>query len=219
MPLYTVPLYKKLISYIWPVPVWKGGSDENPLLELSLYRGEYQLSTADALYSDGTRYTPMRIAFSALKNILNKVDNVLVLGAGLGSALQILDKKGFNPSYTIVDNDMVVLRWTVALLPGRIKERVKNVCEDANRFIEHEQQRYDMLIVDIFRGRVVPDFVTNTEFLEKCRNHINPGGHFVFNYIVNEPGEWQKTEALVKSIFTSVRVINHDVNRIVIAKV
>lgn len=215
----VIPLYKKVLSYLWPVRIWRGGSEANPFLELSLYRNEYQLSTADALYSDGTRYTPMRLAFGALKSALSSVKNVLVLGAGLGSALQILHKKGFNPSYTIVDNDMVVLKWTVDLLPGRIKSKVKDVCKDANQFIKSEQEIYDMLIVDIFRGRVVPAFVTDIDFLERCRSHINPGGHFVLNYIVNEPEEWDKTETLVKNIFPSVRVINYDINRIIIARV
>lgn len=207
------------MSYLYPVRIWRGAGNENPFLEVYLYRGEFQLATEDALYSDGSRYRPMLIAFNALKKGLSKVKSVLVLGAGLGSALQILNKKGFNPTVTLVDNDMVVLKWTSNTLPKESMDKVQTVCNDANMFISNDDKTYDLLVVDIFKGRVVPDFVTEKEFLDKCKKHLNPGGALVLNYIVNSKEEWHKTEMEIRNVFPSANVLNHDINRIIIAKV
>ncbi|WP_276131996.1 hypothetical protein [Polluticoccus soli] len=189
------------------------------MLELFLYRGQYQLGTYDALYSDGARYVPLVTAFKELKPKLPAVHEVLVLGTGLASAVQILDKKGFHPAFTLVENDVTVLNWAMELLPDKLKENIKPVCEDAELYMQQQSNSYDLLVVDVFINRVVPPFVTAIPFLNKCRRSINPGGHFVLNYIVNSNEEWKLASANINEVFPSSHVIDRGINKIVIAPV
>ena len=205
------------LSFFYPVRVRKGKSAENPVLELFLYRNRWQLATADALYSDGDKYRPLVIAFKELKDVLPAVKTVLVLGAGLGSAVTILHKKGYHPAFTLVDNDKLVLQWALEMLGELTEYNITPVCDNAQTFIQKNEQQYDLLIIDVFSGRVVPDFVTKTAFLENCKRSIKLGGNVIFNYIVNHPKQWDDALNNFNTVFPSAKVINNDNNRIIIA--
>src|SRR4051812_39338961 len=112
----NIPFYKKFFSYLYPVTLWKGPGDTNPHLELLLYCNRLQLTTPEALYSDGDRYTPALTAINNLKDLLPSVKSVLALGGGLGSIVRIVCSKGYKPQFTLVEKDKVVLRLALELL-------------------------------------------------------------------------------------------------------
>ena len=183
-----------------------------------MYRGRWQLATKDAVYSDGDQYTPILTAYKALQDQLSTIENVLVLGCGLGSAVQIMAKKGYAPVFTLVDSDELVLQWAKELLPPYPGE-VNLVAADARVYLHTDAEKYDLLIVDIFKGRVIPDFVTTEDFMKNCRLHINTGGSFVLNYIVNEEKEWAAFQQIFKSVFPQYKMLKNGVNRILVATV
>lgn len=205
---------------MYPVRIARSTSKQNEVLELYLYRNEYQLATKDALYSDGKKYKPLRMAFNALGKRLGQVKNVLMLGGGLASGAQILAQKGYFPRITLVEHDSVIIEWAMALLPDSRKVKVVPQCEPAELFVEKDEDaKYDMLVCDIFNSRVVPEFVTSHAFLQKCRRKINNGGHFVLNYIVNKDDQWQKASKAIDSVFPDNTILSDGINKVVIARV
>ncbi len=219
MPAPYVPFYKKALSYLYPVRIKHARGTINEVLEIYLYCGQWQLATSDALYSDGNRYRPLVAAFKYLKNKLPQVSNVLVLGAGLGSAITILNGKGYHPQVTLVDIDKQVLKWALEFANEDALPYVTPICDDASRFIVDCRARYDMVIVDVFKGRHVPPFVTGTPFLENIRRCVNKGGCVILNYIINNEEDWGKAQQIFDNVFPGHHVINLDINRILIATV
>lgn len=214
-----IPIYKKILSYLYPVRIAKAATPHNSVLELCLSNGQFQLATHDALYSDGDRYRPLTIAFNHMGAVLYNVKDVLILGTGLGSAAQILNAKGLKPSYTLVEYDETILQWAMQTLHADIVAKSKAVCADALMFMNEYRQEHDMLVVDIFNSRIVPAFVTTEDFLKKCRRCIKPGGHFVLNYIVLNNTDWATVEQNVKSVFPGLTILENGINRIMIATV
>lgn len=208
-----------MLSYIYPVRIDKAPGTPPTVLEVYLYRGQWQLATLDALYSDGNRYRPVLIAYKELKQFLPAVKNVLLLGTGLGSAVKIMDKQGFQPRFTLVEIDKLVLKWAMEYLDTEGLKNINPVCDDAKVFINTGEEKYDLVIVDIFKGRVVPAFVTTLNFLQKCRSRLNSGGHFVMNYIINTPADWAPVQANLSEVFPGHKVIRNDINMIIIAGV
>ncbi len=187
------------------------------MLELFLYHDNFQLATEDAVYSDGVRYRPLILAFAVPdKKEIKDLRDVLVLGTGLGSAVQILQAKGASPRYTLVDNDEVILNLAKPLLTGH---NIAYVCADAGQFMQKDNGRYDMLVVDIFRNRLVPPEFTTVSFFGLCYEKLRPGGYFVFNYIAERQPEWDDALNNLRLVFGNVRVINEGINRITVAKV
>lgn len=213
-----VPLYKKILSYLAPVWIERGHSRENPDLELLLYKGRWQLATNDAIYSDADKYTPILAAYKALEDKLPAVKKALVLGSGLGSAVQIMGGKGYSPDFTLVENDEQVLAWAKELMPA-YGGNVKMIKADAMFYMDIDKEKYDLLIVDVFKGREVPDFVTTRPFMENCRAHINEGGSFVLNYIIEEDQRWLKLKLILNEVFPGHEAIKEGINRIIVATV
>ncbi len=214
----TLTLYKRILSYFAPVLLRRGASDKNPLLELYYYRGRLQLATADALYSDGEHYRPLRIGFKHIKQYLPGVKNVLVLGTGLGSAVQVMARMGYQPDFTMLDHDKIVLQWAQEALPG-YGGQITPVCADAQKYMAANDKVYDLVVIDIFNSRVVPAFVTSREFLTQCRNSTRPGGRLVMNYIIQRNEDWQQVDKVIRSVFPVCYCIDDGINRIVVATV
>lgn len=217
--MQNIPVHKKILSYLFPVLIRRAASDINPLIEIYYYRGQWQLATADALYSDGDRYRPLVAAYNEMKQVLPEVKDVLVLGAGLGSAVSIMRRMGFHPSFTLVDYDKTVLQWALEFSESAKGQNIIPVCADASEFVNSSKETCDMLIVDIFLGRVVPDFVSRVDFLGACKKRLKPGGYIVLNYIINEEEGWNHMKNNFEKIFHKPRVIKLDVNRIFIAQI
>ena len=221
-PLHPVPqlsIAQQLLSLLVPVRIRTGTSVFHPVLELYRYRGRWQLATEDALYSDGAIYSPLRKAFGALGDQLAKVETVLVLGAGLGRAVYVLERVSLRPRITLVDLDEQVLQWAIETLEeADHADHVEVVCEDASQYVLLDTATYDLLIIDLFRGRVVPDFATSVEFLKQCRHRLSSSGILVFNYIVNDKDAWKHVKTVLDTVFSSHRIIRHGINRIVLVE-
>lgn len=217
--MLQIPLYKKILSYLYPVQIARASTAQNIVLELCLNNGQFQLATHDALYSDGDRYRPLTIAFNHLGVKLFNVKDVLVLGTGLGSVAQILYRKRHKPAYTFVEYDATILHWAMETLPADVVGVSKAIHADAAEYVDECRVEFDMVVIDIFNSRVVPAFVTTEDFLKKCRRCIKPGGHFVLNYIVLNNTDWNSVLSIVKSVFPDITVLENGINRILVATV
>jgi spermidine synthase len=186
------------------------------LLEVYLYRNRLQLTTPDACYSDGDKYTPVVGAAKYLKAALPDIKNVLALGTGLGSIVRILSSDGIRRDFTLVEIDKVILGWALEFLADCPAD-VKPVCSDAAAFMDKNRTKYDMIFVDVFISKTVPDFVTSPGFLEQCRGSLNPGGYVALNYIVNDEKDWVRVQTTFTAIFPKHHVITMGINRVLIA--
>jgi predicted membrane-bound spermidine synthase len=217
--LQRIPFYKQLLSYIYPVRVASRSGTVNPVLDLFLYRGDWQLATEDALYSDGIGYRPLKIAFRSLKPRLSGVKRALMLGTGLGSGVRILHKMGFRPHCTLVEIDKVVLQLALELMPAHITPYINPLCADAMQFVTHCDEVYDLVTIDIFISRHVPAFAVGEGFQKKIRRMVAPGGSFVMNYMVHDPAEWDRLKACIEGLYRSVDITELGINRIITATV
>lgn len=217
--LNKVPFHKKILSYLYPVRIAGRSGTLTPVLDLFLYRGDWQLATEDALYSDGADYRPLKIAFRRLKKQGSAIQRMLMLGTGLGSGVRILHKMGYRPEYTLVEADKVVLQLALELMPVSIVPYIHPHCADAVQYVAEAGDSYDLIVVDIFIGRRVPAFAVSEDFQKKIRRMITPGGSFVMNYMVHEPDEWFRLKNCLEALYPSVAVTELGINRIITARV
>lgn len=219
-PFFKVSPLKRLISYLIPVTVANSSGSQNRHLEFILYRNQWQLATEEALYSDGTRYEPFRIAFkNAPKEKLASLKDCLILGTGLGSIVQILTSKyKSSPNFTLVEYDETILKWALESLSAMGIKKLKPFCDYAEDFVTKDKGKYDLICVDIFTGREVPIQFTEKDFLVATKRLLKPGGLWIMNYIVNDSKETFHFLSNVKSLFPEVDVIERNQNMLLIAR-
>src|SRR4051812_4478184 len=97
-----------LISYFIDLNVEKKNSKLSGPVAVALSRGEYKLSTENAIYSYGKNYTSFAGAFHTLDVLHREIENVLILGFGLGSVVDLLEKNTSIQKITAVDADDVI---------------------------------------------------------------------------------------------------------------
>jgi hypothetical protein len=211
-----IPLYLKGLSYLQPVSLKRSPNDSGVSLELRLYRNRFQLLTADALYSDGDRYYPAVAIVRHLEKVLPSAKSVLVLGAGLGSIVQVMHVRGYDPCFTLVENDKAVLGWALKILGEANPSKLEAVCCDAESFMAQNDRKYDLVFVDLFKGRSVADFVTTPRFLGQCREGLSPCGIVAFNYIEVDPHRWEEVRKTFADIFPGCQTIRREDSRILI---
>jgi spermidine synthase len=188
-------------------------------LELILSRNQFVLLTDGALYSDGKRYRPAVTICDQLASDLPSIRSVLVLGVGLGSIVRVMQSRGVHPEFTLVEQDRTVLRWAMETLTWRNAkqtERLEPICQDAEAFMAENRRTFDLIFVDVFKGRKVPSFVTSRAFLLRCRDSLASGGRLALNYLVDDEHKWEKVWQLLEDVFSSGQVLGFRDNRIFI---
>jgi spermidine synthase len=211
-------VWLRILSYLYPVPIRKSGSDINPRLELYFYRGTYQLGTPEAMYSSGKTYEPIIKALSRIKSVwLKDVKEVLLLGTGLASAVHILDAKKLYPKVKMVDVDSLVLDWAMEFLPNPTRGNVIPVQADALQFIREDKDYYELIIVDVFIGRKVPAPITEFPFLKQCKERLLPDGKLILNFIVEKKGDDFRLKGTLERLFEKVDEVGFGENRVFVA--
>jgi len=104
----------------------------------------------------------------------------LILGLGGGTVAYLLRRQSSNLSITGVDDDAQVL--ALARNAFRIDDaRVNVVQADAREYARRCGHRYDLVIVDLFRGEALAPFVAQRGFIRRVRSLVTPGGTLVWN--------------------------------------
>ena len=202
-----------------PVSLSKSNEGKDSYAELILYQNRIQLSTYDALYSDGVKYIPACVVIDNIGREVSGIKSVLILGAGLASMVQVLHKAKVKPNITLVDINPVILDWVSDYLNIANIQSVDTVCTDARQYMLTNHNKFDLIFVDIFIGKVVPDFVLNKEFLKSCKNSLNPGGFFSMNYIERSVKETWELKSTIQELFPDGKITVIGLNLIFVNKV
>ncbi len=200
-----IPFWKYYLSYLFEFHIESAPSEINPHLYVSLRRGRYQLSTANAVYSYADLYTNFKQAFEEIKLDQHQIKEVLVLGFGLGSIPYLLEKtfkKKYH--YTAVEIDENVLYLANKYALGEIDSPISLLPTDAAIFVSYCQERFDLICMDVFLDDEIPTYFETEDYLEQLKNLLNPNGILLFNKLALTEEDITKCEAFLpvfKKIF------------------
>ena len=193
------------MSYFFELHIESAPSDINPHLYVSLNRGRYQLCTANAIYSFEDLYDNFFDAFKLIELEKYSIENVLILGLGLGSIPTMLEKnfeKQYNYTAIEIDESVIYLASKYAL--PQLTSNIQTICTDAFAYVMQTEEQFDMICMDVFLDDVVPDFFEEDIFLEKLKTLVKPTGILLFNRLANHPKDIQDTKIFYKNKFLPI---------------
>ena len=182
-----IPRYRYWLSYLTEQVLETASSDHNAYLHVSLVSGRLQLVAEDAIYSFGDYYLNFRRIFESFDfEQLPLRANVLVLGLGLGSIPELLEKYiGVEYNYVAVEIDPVIIELAADYSLPALDSPVEVRQADAYAFLQLDARRYDLICVDVFQDADIPDHINGADFIALLRKSLAPGGALIQNRLAD----------------------------------
>jgi spermidine synthase len=176
-------MFKKFLSYFVPVNIVKRQSDISHNLEVTYNNGQLVLDSKNTNYSYGSL---QRILRKGLKYIgferIRGFKTILVLGVAGGSVIKTLvDEIGYKGRITGVEIDPKVIDIANTYFGLNQIENFEIVICDAFEFVLKSKKSYDLIIIDIFKDTVMPDFLFEDYFINHVNRMLNINGFILFN--------------------------------------
>lgn len=204
-------------SYFSEVPLESVDSKLSQRLHVSMTRGRLQLTTDHVIYSWEDLYRNFSYASSRVDWKKFRPKNILVLGLGLGSVIQILEQKVRHPlSITAVELDEVVLYLVKKYSASKFRSPVQYLCADAYAFILQNSQKFDLILFDIFIGDYIPSQFESLAFTKKLATSLAAGGLILYNRIAMDPSQimhnMEYYEQAFSRVFPDARILQIKTN-------
>ena len=145
-----------------------------------------------------------------------KIERILVIGLGGGRTSWYLHKHMPDVEITAVELDPDVIDLATKHFGISESENYKIVEKDGRSFLMRDKSKYDIIIIDAYRGPFVPFHLLTKEFFRLVKEHLNEGGVAVQNI---EPTTmlFSSAVATIKSEFQSIDFYDASGNIVAIA--
>ena len=202
-------MLKKLLSYFIPVTIFKQKSTISQSLEVTWTDGKLVLDSKNTNYSYGSL---QRILRKGLKIIgferINAMENILVLGVAGGSVIRTLvDEINFKGQITGVEIDAAIIEIANTYFHLNEIPNLDIIIDDAFEFVWKTKDQYDLIIIDIFQDTKMPDFLFETDFVNRIRFLLNSKGFVLFNTMLLNGPQKQINLEFVKHFDTQKYIV------------
>lgn len=174
---------KKVFSYLLPLRLKNYPSDLNGNLEINLVNGKKVLDTKSSNYSFGSLQTILERGLKAI-SFDQRFEQILVLGMGAGSIVESIRVRfGSNALITLVDIDPVMATIAREEFGIQSYKGVQVIIEDAEAFLQHSRDQYDLILVDLFIIETIPERFTKGKFIDLLSARLSKKGSIIYNTI------------------------------------
>ena len=144
-----------------------------------------------------TRYMTLGLAY------LPSVSNILEIGFGGGRTVGYINKHLPDLKITSVELDPAVVELAKKYFGVQTSKNFLIEIGDGRRYLQKSKEKWDIILIDAYRGPFVPFHLLTKEFFQKVRDRLKPGGVVVQNI---EPTTMMFDSALatIRSVFPNV---------------
>ncbi|MCC6889780.1 MAG: fused MFS/spermidine synthase [Hyphomicrobiales bacterium] len=109
------------------------------------------------------------------------IKRILMLGLGGGSISTYYARAMRDVQIDTVELDQRVIDVAKEYFALRETPRVRYIAADGRVFLNRTKERYDLILLDAYRGGYVPFHLLTREFYALVKNRLTPGGAVAFN--------------------------------------
>jgi spermidine synthase len=156
-----------------------------------------KLSDPRALIIEYAPYMTLGIAYAP------KAERILEIGLGGGSIVSYLAASLPDATIVTVELDKDVVELARKYFQFKETDKLQTVVSDGRAFLMRDDRRWDLILLDAYRGPFVPFHLLTKEFYALVKSRLNPGGVVVQNI---EPSTmlFDSATATLNSVFPSV---------------
>ena len=195
---------EKWLSYLYPIKIEEASSAINESLEIVLVKGSLQLCTDRAVYSYEYKYENFRKLFELFDFSRLNGDQVLLLGLGLGSVIQLINHHKSNIRYTAIEIDEEVIYLAEKYILKNLNDDIQIINTNGHSYMQITEEKFDMICMDIFIDDWIPDEFLTKDFCELLKKALKPNGVVIYNTPAFSHKSSNTSRRFFKSHFKSV---------------
>lgn len=183
---------------------------------ISLYCGNGHQSMMDT-------YKPDRLVFGYTKTMMSSLayqnhipKDILLIGGGGASIPKFIQTYFPNIRIDIVEIDPEVNKIAQQYFKFSPSKKINTFTQDGRVFIKKANKKYDLILLDAFRGGYIPFHLLTKEFLQESKNKLKPNGIIVSNTFTDSKIKTREN-ATYYSVFKNLYEMETNGNRIIIA--
>jgi spermidine synthase len=190
-------MFKKILSYFYPITIYKETSSISKSIEVTIYNGKTLLNTTNTNYSFGSLQAILKKGLLDIGAAeINRMESILILGVAGGSVVQTLVTDfSFSKKITGIELDSEIIHIANSYFDLDKIPNFKCVIADAEKFVQTDTSHYDFIIIDIFKDTEMPEFLFQESFISNCKQLLNKNGYILFNTMHLNKNNLSKIEA------------------------
>lgn len=201
--------FKRLLSYLFPITVYETPSDISENLEITWNNGQLVFDSKNTNFSYGSLQRVMRIGLNHIgKERVTLFKNILLLGVAGGSVIKTLrNEYQNNGKITGVELDEKAITLANQYFGLNKIKNLEIIINDASEYVKKTSEKYDLIIIDIFQDKIMPDFLFSDSFITNTQQILTDNGIVLFNSITTLSADYERNtnfEKLVQSKFKKV---------------
>lgn len=147
-----------------------------------------------------------------------QVLSILILGLGGGSVIKVINQYFPKANITGVELDPVIVDISNNYFNLKQAKNLAIKIIDAFSYVKKTNEKFDLILVDLYVGQSTPQFLESTTFLANIKRILSPKGVVFFNRLRGkgrEP-ELKDFQKKLAGFFTVVNSVNPLINTIFI---
>ena len=198
--LKSSKMFKKILSYFYPITIYNKSSKISQSLEVTLYNGKTLLNTKNTNYSYGSLQTVLKKALTTIgKSEISKMDNILVLGVAGGSVVQTLVTDfEFTKNIIGIELDTEIIEIANSYFNLDKIRNFKCIIADAEEFVKTDKNTYNLIIIDIFKDTEMPEFLFQENFITNIKERLHNRSYIIFNIMLLDVSKKNKINTFLQ---------------------
>jgi spermidine synthase len=173
---------KNILSFLYPLKVETRKGSVTPYLEVIKSNGKFVLNSQNANYSFGGLNVIFDELFDEIKIKQYDIKNVLLLGMGAGNVISLLyEKYHLNCKITAIEKDEVVIELAKKYFNIEKFKHLTIEHADAFDYAKLTENKYDLIISDLFIDGDVPQIFASPEYLRNLHRIGNEQCCVIYN--------------------------------------
>lgn len=198
--LKSSKMFKKILSYFYPITIYNKSSKISQSLEVTLYNGKTLLNTKNTNYSYGSLQTVLKKALTTIgKSEISKMDYILVLGVAGGSVVQTLVTDfEFTKNIIGIELDTEIIEIANSYFNLDKIRNFKCIIADAEEFVKTDKNTYNLIIIDIFKDTEMPEFLFQENFITNIKERLHNRSYIIFNIMLLDVSKKNKINTFLQ---------------------
>jgi spermidine synthase len=187
-------MFRKFLSYFIPVNILNQKSSINKSIEVTWNNGQLVLDTKNTNYSYGSLQRILKIGLQVIGfSKIREFQNILILGVAGGSVIKtLINEINYKGKITGVEIDSEIIGIANKYFNLDKIKNLEIIIEDASVFVKKSDQKFDLIVIDIFQDNFMPFFLFDEDFVISTTKILSKNGFIIFNTMVTKKSEEER---------------------------